>query len=285
MPAVLRARKIIIAALFLFIAAKAYSLGVSPAAVFMQSIIPGEDRDTGQDLVISNENDSELEVSIEVIKPIMPGGESLQAYSPLPNLKFVYTDNKTLTIPAKGQSKTRVHINIPGEDKYYNQNWAFSIRVVSEKAGFIRVAVAPFFIIETVSKVNVNEKPAGSLGLVPGVIEIKREDIKKKKAVFSIYNNTKAEQKYNIKSYVPSAVSAGFQTEATGWHEWLNDAKWVQPVKDEIKIGSDERKEAELTIDLPESLEAGEDRKGWEVLIIVESGNKERRFARLRILK
>ncbi len=279
----MRVRHIALAACCFFASAKAHALGVSPATTFMEGVAPGELIDTKQDLIITNDADVDLNVVIETMKPMMPGHESLKGFRILPDPSFVYADKKKMTIPPKSTGRTRVFVNVPNEEKYYNQHWAVSIRVRTVNFEFVRMAVAPFFIMETLPKADIKEAPEGSFGLVPTLLEVKRAEARSKKTAFTLYNNTEQEHKYSVKSYISDMIGTGYRLYETTWYNWVKDLRWVRPAQEEVTVGAGQKKEVELFFDVPDSQPEIEDRKGWEALVNVEDENKERRFIRVRI--
>ncbi|OGF47887.1 MAG: hypothetical protein A2452_12000 [Candidatus Firestonebacteria bacterium RIFOXYC2_FULL_39_67] len=269
----------------LFFSINGFCLGVSPAVVCISGVEIGEDKNTGFDYVVSNDAENEQEFTLDVILPVMPSDESLKGYSKLPDLSWLYLEKTNLIIPAKSTGTSRIHIKIPRNDKYYNQHWAVSCHIVQKGNSFVNAAVAPFIMIETRSKENPAERPYGEFGITPGIIGVELRDFKNKKVSFKIYNNSDKDCVYKIKSFIPDAESKNAKISPSDNFEWINEAKWIKPEVDSLKIRKGEDKTVEVEIKLPEDFKISEGQKGLEVLIFIESDKKEKRFVRVLLVK
>ncbi|MFH1824359.1 MAG: hypothetical protein ABH873_03940 [Candidatus Firestonebacteria bacterium] len=264
---------------------KGWCIGVSPAAICIQGIEIGVDKDTGLDYLIQNTDNEEREFTIKVIEPIMPSDESLKGYSPIPDLEWVYLETTKLVIPANGSATSRVHIKIPKEEKYYNQAWAMSFFVTDTSKSFMKTGVAPFCVMETKAKDNVNQDPDGEIGLVPSIVNVKFKELKKKNLYyFKIYNNSVQECTYNIKSFIPDIKNDNLTISRTSRFEWIKDVNWVKPLVSKLKIKSNESKEIKIGINLPKDVKIHYDRIGMEVIIFIESDRLVKRFLRVWIV-
>jgi len=253
----------------------AIALRVSPGAFCAQGVEAGRDLDTGIDLVIDNETDREREFSIKVTKPEMPKDKSLSGYSEIPNLSWFYLEKEKIVVPAKGQGKSRIHINIPKEDKYYNQHWAVSCLI--EYTGGKRLfqeAISPVYMIETKSKRMPEERPYGKAGVAPSVVNIKAS-----RGSFKIFNNTKGAREYTITTFVPEREEGRLTINASNGFEWIGSASWIKPVVRRVRLAKGGSREIELTASLPREISLG--KKGIEALVFIESDKGERNFVRV----
>ncbi|OGF45289.1 MAG: hypothetical protein A2231_11200 [Candidatus Firestonebacteria bacterium RIFOXYA2_FULL_40_8] len=278
-------RKVLLVIFCLFFTVYGYGFGVSPAVVCLSGVEVGEDKDTGLDYTISNDAEKEQEYTLEVLSPIMPSDESLKGYSPLPDLTWIYLERTTVVVPGKSTGKSRIHIKIPKDDKYYNQHWAVSCHIKQKGNSFVTAAVAPFLMIETKSKESIFGNPYGEFGIVPSIIGIDLKDLKTKKVSLKIYNNSVKDCTYKISSFIPDAKTKNAKIGPSDNFEWINEAKWVKPEAANLKIKKGENKEVEITITLPDDFKIPAGLKGLEALIFIEAENKEKRFIRVLLVK
>jgi len=262
---------------------KAYALKVSPGAFCAQNVEVGQETDTGVDLAIDNETDKEREFSIRVVLPRPPKTESLKGYSALPDLGWLRLEKTHLIVPAKSQAKSRIYINIPNEEKYFNQQWAVSclVEYIGQK-GLFQEAILTLYMFETRPKKDVTERPYGNLAVAPSVVKIPESAIKAKKEFsFKLYNNTSEEHTYAIKSFVPKAQPGKLSINATQGLTWAKKASWISPEVKKIKVAPGAVEEIKLNVRVPKSELAGD--KGVESLIFVDSDTGERRFVRVQV--
>lgn len=262
---------------------KAYALRVSPGAFCAQNVEVGQDTDTGIDLTIDNETDQEREFSIKVVPARTPKQESLKGYSALPELSWLSLEKTQLIVPAKGQAKSRIHISIPNEEKYFNQHWAVSclIEYVGQK-GLFQEAILTLYMFETRPKKEVTEKPYGNLAVTPSVVKIPKSNMEaKQKFSFKLYNNTASAHTYTIKTFVPMAEPKKLSINATPGLTWMKKASWVKPKVKSIRLAPGSALDIEVGARVPKSELTGD--KGVEALIFVDSDTGEKRFVRIQV--
>lgn len=263
---------------------RASALTVSPGAFVAQNVEPGEDKDTGIDLVITNDTDKEREFSVKVIPPRPVRDEALKGYGALPDLAWFRLEKTNIIVPANGQGKARIFINIPGDEKYYNQQWAVSclVEYVGQK-GLFQEAVATRYMIETKPKAEISEKPYGDTGIAPGVIRVTKAAIKaKEKPGFKIYNNTARRHTYIIKSFVPREEKSKLSINVTPGLVWAKKASWFRPLSGKVKLEPGAAGEVQLNIKVPEKILT---KGGIEALIFIDSDTGERRFMRAQVVE
>lgn len=262
---------------------KSYALRVSPGAFCAQNVEVGQDTDTGIDLTIDNETDEEREFSIRVVEPSKLTSESLKGYSPLPDLSWLRLERTHLVVPAKGQGRTRLYINVPNEEKYFNQQWAVSclVEYVGQK-GLFQEAIQTLYMFETRPKEDVTQRPDGRIGVAPSVVKVSAERLKaKEKFSFKVYNNTPEERVYSIKSFVPEVKPEKLAINVTPGLVWAKRTSWVTPQVKKMKLPAGGVGEIKLNVKVPKSALEGE--KGVESLIFIDSDRGERRFVRVQV--
>ena len=261
----------------------AFALMVSPGAFSAQNVEPGKDKDVGVDLIITNDTDEEREFSIKVVQPRPARNEALKRYSNLPNLEWFSLEKTNITVPARGQGKSRIFIKVPGEEKYFNQQWVVSCMVeyIGQK-GMFQEAVATRYMIETKAKAEPGERPYGNTGIAPSVVKIKKEEVRlKEKPGFKIYNNTAAPHTYTIKSFVPKKELGKLAINVTPGLAWAKKTSWIKPTAKRIKVAAGGIGEVRLKVKVPQKALGGE--TGVEALIFVDSDTGERRFVRVQV--
>jgi len=264
-------------------AGSALALTVSPGAFTAQNVEPGEDKDTGIDLTVTNDTDKEREFSIKVVAPKEAQNKSLKGYRTLPELGWFRLEKKDLIVPPGGQGKSRIFINIPKNEKYYNQHWEVSclLEYVGQK-GLFQEAVMTRYMIETRTKADVSESPHGELGIAPAAVKITKQDRKEGKEFgFKIYNNTTEVRLYTIKSFVPKQKSGKLEINVTPGLAWAKKSSWVRPLPAKIKVEPGAVGEVKLKVSVPEKTITPE--TGVEALIFIDSEQGERRFVRVQI--
>ena len=268
---------IFILTIFLMFTGTAFALRVAPGAFCAQGVDIGEDLDLGIDVVVDNDMDKEMEFSLKVTKPEMPADKSLSGYSEIPDLSWFYLEKEKIVVPAKGQGKSRMHINIPKGDKYYNQHWAVSCLIeYAERKGQFQEAISTIYMIETRSKANPAERPYGKLGVAPSVVKIKG---KSGMVSFKIYNNAPISRLYKVKTLIPEIKKGSLIINSSKGFEWAESASWIKPTVERIWLAKGESKEINLRANLPEGLDL--ENKGVEALVFVESNRGERNFVRV----
>ena len=270
----------LIAALLFFFAAGQPSFAeikVSPGAFCIQNVDVGKDLDLGMDLIISNISDQENAFSIKPLSAGKVRSDWLKGYFQMPDPAWLSFEQDKITVGPNAEGKVRMHINIPGEEKYLNQHWIVFVDVTTEalegaasrSLPVFRAAISANYMIETRVNPDVKERPDGILGLVPSAIEAKGVIPGKKfKGAFKIYNNDKGEHDYTVYSYVPQASQKKQDISVTPGYEFVKDKNWVKPVKGKIKIKPGSSKTVNINIALPDGDKSAD--KGWEGILFVQ---------------
>ena len=255
----------------------ATALRVAPGAFCAQGVEIGRDLNLGIDVAVDNETKREMDFSLKITKPEMPRGTSVSGYSQMPDVSWFYLEEDKITIPAGGQGRSRMHVKIPDEDKYYNQHWAVSCLVeYAEGKGLFQEAISTIYMIETKSKINPAEPPYGKLGVAPSIVNIKG---RKALTSFKIFNNTPTSRLYKVETFIPETKKGLLVINSSRGFEWAGSVSWIKPAVKRIWLARGESKEVYLRANLPEGvdLSAG----GVEVLVFVESDKGEKNFVRV----
>jgi len=255
-------KRILLVFLALLIGASAFGIGikVSPGAFVVQNVSVGKDHDLGLDLTITNKSKEE---QVFLVKPVLPSKAKrkwLKGYSEIPNPNWFYFTKNEISIKPREEGKLRMHLNIPTSESYHNQHWIVYVNVTTKlkKGQMFNLAVAPNYMIETKSKEKVDWRPYGKMGLVPSRVEAKKQ--------FRIYNNDKKKHTYKITTYIPQASSEKQDISPTPGYSWIEEAEWVNPVRNEISIKPGKVRTINLQVDVPED----KTDKKYEAIVFVE---------------
>jgi len=256
------------------------AIKVSPGAFCIQKVDIGSQKDIGIDIIIENDTDQEKEYSLKCVQPRIPKDESLQGYNPMPDLGWFYFEKTSVIVPSEEQGKSRIYINIPDEEKFYNQAWALSclVEYVGQK-GLFQEAILTIYMVETKPKSDITERPHGTLGVSPSIVKIKENNGKKKQASFTVYNNTSEKRVIRIKSFVPDSEIQTLKINVSPGFEWAEKLSWIKPKVKKITVPPGETKEIGLKIKVPKKAHRG--KKGVEELIFIESDKGDKKFVRI----
>ena len=167
-------------------------LSVEPGGLLIQKVPIGQlyDMDAGIKIrfKIYNDSDKSRRYNLKVDKPAKVGVKVLKGYSGIPEPSWFWFEQDNVLAPANGVQEIKMFLRIPDEEKYCNQKWAVGIDVEGKPEAEERIvlAVSPVFYIETESRSEVKEKPAGFLGLVPGTAVLENVALGKSKNISKI---------------------------------------------------------------------------------------------------
>ena len=249
----------------------AEGIKVSPGSFCLQNTDIGKDLDLGLDIVITNNSDNEETFLVRPLKPSQAVEKWVNGYSELPDASWFYFNENKIKIGPNDQGKLRMHLKVPDEEKYYNQNWLVYVEVTTQaKEGeMFLMALKPDYMIETKAKADIKGKPYGILGLVPSVVKAEKVILgKNKKVSFRIYNNDNTAHTYEILSYIPETSSAKQDISVTAGYEWVNKDLWVVPSEKKIKLNPGQTKDITLNILIPKGSKHSD--VGWESIVLVK---------------
>jgi len=264
-------------------------LSVEPGGLLIQRVPIGQLYDMDSSIKmrfkISNQSDKPRRYVIKVDKPVKVGVKVLKGYTQIPDPSWFWFEKNEVLVPANQGEEIKMFLRIPDEEKYCNQKWAVGIDVEGRPVAEERLvlAVSPVFYLETESRSEVKEKPAGFLGLVPGVGALENVALGKTKGIskIRIYNNDTQPHRYKISSIIPSGEPGSQVIIPSPNFSWIPKKEWLKTDRGTIRIGSDEQGEIVLDLDIPKKTEFLKQR--WEGILLVESEEGLANFVRIQI--
>jgi hypothetical protein len=268
---------------------KKMGLSVEPGGLLIQKVPVGQlyDMDYWMKMrfKIYNESDKPRRYVLKVDKPVKVGVKVLKGYSGIPNPSWFWFEKNEVLVPANGTEEIKMFLRVPNEEKYCNQKWAVGIDVEGKPESEERLvlAVSPVFYIETETRSEVKEKPAGFLGLVPGTAVLENVALGKSKNIskIKIYNNDNQPHFYKIDLIIPSAESGKQVITPSPNFSWMPKKEWLKPDKSTLKIGPQEQKEITFDLDIPQKRDFLNQR--WEGILFFESEEGLANFVRVQI--
>jgi hypothetical protein len=262
----------------------AMALGVTPGAFCAQGVPVGQRTDTGVDVTIANDTDKERIFSIKVEKMAAVQDPSLRGYATMPDLSWFALGKTELTAPAKGSVSSRIAVNIPDDERYYNQHWGVSCLIeYGGQKGLFQEAVRTVYMFETKSKADVKARPLGDLGVAPSIVSIDLADPAMATGSFKIYNNTAETRKYKLSAAVPSASGASLKLNPSPGFTWLPDAATVVLKMTSVSVKPGGTADVSLTQKVPASLLV--DGCMLEAVVFIEPDKGQANFVRVHIEK
>ncbi len=263
-------------------------LTVEPGGFILENIKPGEKVDifekTKLSLVIYNRSDAYHTYKLRAGTPSEAGIQGwVKGYSPIPDGKWFELEKEIIRIPPHSKAYVKMFVNIPDEDKYYNQKWVVGVAVegVPEPGEKLALAVHPSYYIETLAKEDVSEKPAGILGLVPGAktLEGLSAGVHKQVVKLTVFNNDTRTHTYRVYSFLPEETSGDRITVSPGY-EWIEKTSWLRPGRKKIVVNAGESSDVYVTIVIPKR-EKYKNKK-LEGIIFVEDEEGGANFSRIK---
>ena len=270
-------------------AKKGMGLSVEPGGLLIQRVPVGQlyDMDywTKIQMKISNDSDTPRKYTLKVDKPPKVGVNVLKGYSSMPEPSWFWFEKNEVLVPANSMVGVKMFMRIPDEDKYCNQKWAIGIEIEGKSDGkeTLLLSVSPVFHIETESRVDVKENPAGLFGLVPGIVVLENVGLTKNKKIgkIKIYNNDVQPHLYKISSIIPYAEPGRMVIIPSPDFSWIKDKKWLNPQIKTLKIGPQTKKDVFFDINIPKKQEFIN--QAWEGILFVETEYGLRNFVRVQI--
>ncbi|MBN2057272.1 MAG: hypothetical protein JW782_00550 [Candidatus Saganbacteria bacterium] len=259
---------------------------VAPGAFCMQDAQPGDDVDLGIDLVVYNDSPEEVEFTLNPIRASRAKRTWLHGYADIPNPEWLYFSKDKIKVAAYGEGRTRIHLNIPDNEMYYNQHWMVYVNVAGapKNSQLFNIAIKPNYMIETKAKADTEAEPYGKLGLVPSVLNADEAGQgREEKVTFTVFNRDKIARTFKISSYIPQGSEQKQDINVTPGYEWIGKEDWIKPAVTEIEVLPREKAAVELKVKLPYN--AATEAKGWEGIVMVEPSEGLLNFVRVRINK
>jgi hypothetical protein len=263
---------------------EASALGVSPGAFCAQGVPVGEKIDTGTDLKVTNDTDKERTFTVKVGGIPAMKAPDLRGYATMPDLSWFILDKTELTAPAKGSAAARMSVEIPNDDRYYNQHWGVSCLIeYTGQKGLFQEAIKTVYMFETKSKEDIKGRPLGNLGVAPSIVSIDIADKKASPGKFSIYNNTAETAEYKLTTRIAETKGDGLKLNASPGFTWLPKAVMVKVKKATVKVKAGETASVTVSENVPNSLLT--DGCKLEGAVFIESDKGDVNFVRVHIEK
>jgi hypothetical protein len=268
---------------------KEIGLSVEPGGLLIQKVPIGQLYDMDywikMRFKVYNDSDKARRYTLKVDKPVKVGVNVLKGYTGIPNPSWFWFEKNEVLVAANSVEEIKMFLRIPNEEKYCNQKWAVGIDVEGKPEAEERLvlAVSPVFYIETESRPEVKEKPAGFLGLVPATAILENVGLGRSKTIakIKVYNNDSSSHLYKISSIIPSAKPGRQVISPSPNFSWIPKKEWLKPDKNTLKIGPQEQKEITLDLDIPKKRDFLNQR--WEGILFFESEEGLSNFVRVQI--
>lgn len=265
----------------------ASGLAVSPAGLLIQYVKPGETYDitevSGVSLRITNKDSVPHIISAH--RPSAVGAKKwIAGYLEIPDPSWLKPDKEEIRIEANDTAKIRMSIEIPDEERYYNQNWSVSllVRGKAEPGRMIALAAAPRFEIETEAKEGIKTRPDGLIAFEPHLIIIEGLVPGNKKEVKArLYNNDHKRHNYNIGSKIYPKDPKKSQISISSGYRWLPDPKWIKLNKMNASVEPKGEAKISFYINVPEDQIYFNQK--WEAILFCEPEDGLSGFIRVHV--
>ena len=262
----------------------AASLKVSPARFIVHNVQPGRlydiHKETGVRLTVYNESDVNRTWVLSTHRP-SERGRWEKGYGEIPDAGWCWFDRDEITAEPHSKAYAKLHLQIPDEEKYYNQHWVVTLSVGGKPGRGLALAVDVRVQIETKSKVGLKTKPYGLLGLEPSMVRFEHVvPGTSRKSQVVLYNNDDKDHRYTIASL--------FQEGDTKWKPYLTqlytvipDTTWIRRPQEAIEIKAGERAILNLELRVPDD-EDNFDKK-WEDMLLIQPEKGRAGFVRVQV--
>lgn len=263
---------------------EAASLKVAPARFIVHNVTPGRTYDiyaeTGLRLTIYNDDTAARSWILSVHRPSDRGAWET-GYAEIPDPSWCWFDQTELTVEPQGKAYAHLYLQVPDEERYWNQHWVVTIGIDGKPGGGgIALAADVRAQIETKSTAEPPVKPDGVLGIAPGIVRFERAAPgAAMEAAVTLYNNGPAPQTYTIsrlfddgKIEPKTYLTHGFDRIPA--QDWLHHEQTVL-----IEAGS--HTAVHVTLNIPR--DRATDGKKWEELLLIQPQEGRAGFARVQI--
>jgi hypothetical protein len=262
-------------------------VSVRPRTLLIQEVPLGElygvNEHSGIRLSIHNKRSEPQTYILSACKPSSVGLEWPEGYLQMPDPDWLQFETEEISIHAGAVGYADIRLRIPDQENYYNQKWVVAIGVKSKPGQIDVVPVYTHMQIETQSKRDIRERPAGLVGLEPGAILLKDVSLGYSRDVtqVTIYNNDEREHTYAIVPMDQRSKSADRQITSSPTYSWIPEPSWIIPAQTEVKIKAGECLAVSLSLVIPEE-SMHYDRK-WEGVLFVKPHKGSGNFLRIQI--
>ncbi len=264
-------------------------LRVQPGGLLVQYVPLGTTYDfsenVGIPLTIYNRDVSPHTYLLSTDKPSTVAARKwLKGYLEIPDPSWFWFEKDEVKVEPNSKAEVKMYLNIPDEEKYYNQHWtvALGVKGKPEPGQMLALAVYPRIQIETLSRDGIKERPDGIIGFTPSILSF--EDLalgKKEKLKVRIYNNDNRRHTYQIGSNVfPTNPKKEFM-HTLPTYAWIPNPTWIKPGRSCISIKPHESEELTIEIKIPKQKEHYN--RNWEAILFVEAKKTLPGFVRIQI--
>lgn len=259
------------------------AIRVGPGNLSITGMPIGEKVDLGVPLKIVNDEDEEILFEINPCDPKKVTTRWEMGYDPMPDPSWLQFESKKVVVPPKTTKQVKMYVNIPAEDKYYNQHWVVFFTVTPQVDRLFRPEVAPNYLIETSSNPDIKTPPYGTLGVVPSVVDLMGvKPAGKQKVKFKVFNNDTVEHSYKLYPAVPDGKSQWDIVSSPGF-TWVKDLIWLKGFNMTIKVKPNSKKEITQSITVPKEEYYG--RGGLEFVLFIVPDSGSANFLRVSLNK
>jgi hypothetical protein len=158
-----------------------HALEMGPALFMVQDVPPGQEVNLhtlgGVVFTVVNDSDQEQSYALVCRRPSQAGVvEWEKGYEEIPDPAWCKLEEASFTVPARGEKKTGLVINIPDKPENYNRKFVLAVMlsaVSSDQAAAFGVGLAVTARVEI--ETTVDPRPAtggGPIGTVPGALTV-----------------------------------------------------------------------------------------------------------------
>ena len=281
-------RFVILCALLLGLVGRveAASLKVSPARFLVHDVQPGRLYDiyaeTGLRITIYNDDEKEQTWSLSTHRP-SERGRWEKGYAEIPDAQWCRFDKNEITVAPKSKSYAKLYLEIPGDERYYNQHWVVTLGIGGRSEGPIGIGltVDVRMQIETKSKSDLKTRPDGLIGLRPSVVWF--EDVSpgtSEKVQVELYNNDTAAHSYKAASLFEEDGTKR-KSYLTGTYSAIPDTGWLKWAEKKIEIEPGESAVLDVEMKIPDNVDNLA--RKWEDILLIQPDDGLAGFIRIRV--
>lgn len=267
---------------------RSVSLAVSPAGLLVQEVRPGEVcsiyevSKTG--LTIYNRDDEPHTYLLSAHRPSTVGNKKWEkGYLEIPNPNWCWFGKEELTVEANGKGLAKIYLEVPDEEKYYNQHWVVTLGVMGKPKAGLGVALGVYvrLQIETKSKADIEGKPDGIIAFKPSTVRFDNVRLgHAQEGTVVICNNDNETRSYRITSLLHKKETKT-RTYLTRSYQMIPDPEWIVLDKNRLRIMPGGTSSLSLMLKVPD--EPKYFGKKWEEILLVEPDKGLPGFIRIKI--
>jgi hypothetical protein len=278
-------------------------LAADPGGLLIQGVVPGElcdlERGAGIALTIHNRSDADRTYALSVHRPSAIGNRRVpMGYSDIPDIAWFRFETSEVSVPARGSARVRMFIDIPEDERYYNQHWSVSLGVKGkpEPGQMLALAVYPRYEIETApaERSELALRPAGEVGVVPAVVTFSGDNTTHRgRTGLILVNGDSRRHAYTFKVLHSGLTPDGRDIALTAGYTWMPSPDYVEVGRPTGRSYFDwsirgwptlwlaARRYVSLPVEVRLPSDVSLPDGGWEAVIFVERDDGETGFARV----